>query len=907
MVLLVALALMGGLALAAPLLSRWLGRDAGYALAAGFAVVAATLSTVSPVVLAGDIVSVSWEWIPSLGVSFVLRMDGLSALFCVLVLGVGALIMAYSARYLPEGGPHGAVYCLITAFGGAMLGLVLAGDLVLLYVFWELTTVVSFLLIGMSGGKGARPAVRALLVTATGGLALLGAVVLLIAVLGSSDLAVVLGSRPEVLSSPLGPVIGALVIVAAFTKSGQVPFHFWLPGAMVAITPVSAYLHAATMVKAGIYLLMRFSTLFAGEPGWVLVLISAGLVTSFLGAVWALLERDLKALLAYSTVSQLGLLTASIGVGTAVALAAAVLHTFAHALFKATLFMLVGVIDREAGSRDLRQLSGLMRVMPVTAVLTGLAALSLAGVIPMIGFVSKESLFQGFIGGEVVPGAGAVIGVVAVVISAFTFAYAMRICYGVFAGPTLQPRLREPSWSFLAPAAIAAAAGLVLGPGVTVLNPLVRQASLDIEPWADPPRFAFWHGLSVEMLMSLVTFILGMVLFLGRDRVDWILRRPSSLEGGEMFDRGYAVLLRAGYAIGTTARSDTAAVFLSRPVLGLVALGGVGALTYAEWGGERAPSEPADWVVLALMALTVGGMAVARSVLGMVVLGGTAGLLMTVWFLGAGAVDVALTLLLAEILTAIVAAFVLWRSPRFLPRDDHRLGTAAAGVLAVLAGAAAAAGTAALTGRRELSAVGEYFLRSAEPETGGANVVNTILVDFRGFDTMGEISVLAAVALGLSAVRMDRAEDGRHAVPYRSPVLTPAYRLLAPFIAVFSAYLLLRGHQAPGGGFIAALVAGILVAFRVLIGRPGATDGMTRPGVAWAPGWGLSLSVLAGAAAMAAGKEFLTPLKTSWPVPGLGEVELSSSLLFDLGVYLVVLGLMVTAVVRLGGEKEPVA
>ncbi|WP_344236330.1 hydrogen gas-evolving membrane-bound hydrogenase subunit E [Actinocorallia libanotica] len=901
MVLLTALALMGGLTLAAPLVSRRLGRDAGYALSAGFAAVALVLSMVSPTVLAGGVVSASWEWIPSLGVAFTLRLDGLSALFCVLVLGVGALIMAYSARYLPEGGPHGFIYCLITAFGGSMLGLVLAGDLVLLYVFWELTTVVSFLLIGMSGGKGTRPAARALLVTASGGLALLGAVVLLVAVVGSSDLGVVLDSRREVLSSPLGPAIGALLIVAAFTKSGQVPFHFWLPGAMVAITPVSAYLHAATMVKAGIYLLMRFTTLFAGVPAWSLVLMGAGFLTAFLGAIWALQERDLKALLAYSTVSQLGLLTASIGVGTAVALAAAVLHTFAHALFKATLFMLVGVIDREAGNRDLHQLSGLARVMPVTAVLTGLAGLSLAGVIPLIGFVSKESLFQGFTGAQVVPGAGAVAGVLAVAVSALTFAYAMRIFYGVFAGPTLQPRLREPSWSFLAPAAVASVAGLILGPAVTVLNPLVRQASLDIEPWAVPPHFSFWHGFSIELFMSGATIAIGLALFLFRDRVDRVLRRPSPLEGGELFDQGYGRLLDAGSAVAGLTRRDSTAVFLARPVVGVVLLGAVGAVTYTGWGGARPPSEPADWIVLALVASAVAGLVAARSVLGMVMLSGAVGLLLTVWFLQAGAVDVALTLLLAEILTAVVAALVLWREPRTLPPERRRGALAGCG-LAVLTGVTAAAGAAALTGRREISAAGEYFLRTAEPETGGHNVVNTVLVDFRGFDTLGEISVLAAVALGLASAKVGRPEDRGRLEPYDSPVLAPAYRILAPVIGVLSAYLFLRGHQEPGGGFIAALVAGLLVAFGVLIGRA-TTDRTVRPGVAWPPGWGLPISVAAGLAAVAAGRAFLAPLKASWTVPLLGPVELSSSLLFDFGVYLVVLGLMVTAVVRLGAGE----
>jgi NADH:ubiquinone oxidoreductase subunit 2 (subunit N)/multisubunit Na+/H+ antiporter MnhE subunit len=334
-ILLVGLASMGGLALLAPLLERRLGRDAGYPLAAGFVAVAILLAAVAPGAMDGG-VAVSWRWLPAFGVSFALRLDGLTSLFCLLVLGVGALIMMYCPRYLAARGRHGLTYFLLTLFGGAMLGLVLSEDLVSLYAFWELTSVVSFFLIGTSGARSVRPAVRGLLVTGMGGLALLVAVVLLASVVGTTDLASVLAARRQVLASPLAPVVAALVIVAAFTKSAQWPFHFWLPGAMVAITPVSAYLHAATMVKAGIYLLLRFSTVFAGRPVWALTLTGVGLVTAVLGAAEALREHDLKALLAYSTVSQLGLLVAAVGVGTTVALAAAILHTFAHALFKAT-------------------------------------------------------------------------------------------------------------------------------------------------------------------------------------------------------------------------------------------------------------------------------------------------------------------------------------------------------------------------------------------------------------------------------------------------------------------------------------------------------------------------------------------------------------------------------------------
>ncbi|MFE7765338.1 hydrogen gas-evolving membrane-bound hydrogenase subunit E [Streptomyces sp. NPDC057438] len=893
------LASMGALAAAAPVLERRLGRDAGYVLAAGFVALAVLLGLAARAPLAGDPVTVSWQWMPSLQVVFTLRLDGLSWLFCILVLAVGALILAYSARYLPEEGRHGRLYTLLTAFGTAMLGLVLAGDLVLLFVFWELTTILSFLLIGTTGPHAARPALRALLVTALGGLALLVAVVLLAVTVGTTDLATVLAAREEILESPVAPAVGALLILAAATKSAQFPFHFWLPGAMVAITPVSAYLHAATMVKAGIYLLLRFSALYAGQPGWSLTLTMVGLVTAVLGAVQALREHDLKALLAYSTVSQLGLLTAAIGVGTTVALAAAVLHTFAHALFKATLFMLVGIIDKQAGSRDIRKLSGLRRVMPVTATLTGLASLSLAGVAPLIGFVSKESLFQGFAGADMFPGASLVAGTLAVTASALTFAYATRIFYDAFAGPTTQRRLYEPAWSFLAPAAVAAAAGLILGPAVTVLNPLMSRAVLEAEPWGVPPYFSFWHGMSLELGMSAVTMVLGLALFVLRARTEVLLGRLPHLGGTASFDRTYSGVLRLGKLVGRPDLQATPGPFLVRPVLAVIALGVAGAVLLgvpAAAPTDRAADGPLEWGVLLLLAAVVAGLITADSSVATVAFLGATGLIVTVWFLLAGAPDVALTLLLVEVLTAVAAAFVLRDLRPYARRPDRRRGTPAAWCAAVLAGCAATGGTLALIGHRELSPAGDYFLNNAKPQTGGSNVVNTILVDFRGLDTLGESVVLAAVALGLVLLlpRAPGSTGARDLSPAAyATVLGPAYRVLAPAMALLSAYLFLRGHNEPGGGFIAALTAGIAVALAQLSGV--ALPRWVRSGPLVAVG--LLLALTAGLAATLTGRPFLTPLKPLGDGPG-------TALLFDAGVYVVVLGLMAGFVDRLTSPRS---
>ncbi|MGY1752040.1 hydrogen gas-evolving membrane-bound hydrogenase subunit E [Blastococcus sp. SYSU D01042] len=899
MILVVALGAMAALAVLAPLLARRLGPATGYVLTAGFLAVGGLLATAAPTVGDGGAVTFSRPWLPSLGdAAFSLRLDGLAGLFCIIVLGVGALIMAYCPRYLGRDSANGTVYGLLTVFAGAMLGLVLADDVVVLYVFWELTTVCSFFLVATAGPVAIRPARRALLITAAGGLALLVAVVLLVGIVGSTDLGTILAERDAVLASPLAPVIGLLVATAAFTKSAQFPLQFWLPGAMVAMTPVSAYLHAATMVKAGVYLLMRTSPLFAGEAAWSALLVTVGLASAVIGAFMALREHDLKAILAHSTVSQLGLLIAVTGVGTSTALAAAMLHTFAHALFKATLFMLVGIIDKETGSRDIRDLSGLRRVMPVTAAVTGLAALSMAGVPPLLGFVSKEYLFQGALQADFAPWAGPVTGGLAVVASALTFAYGLRIFHGAFGGPTRQPDLYEPSPAFLAPAAVSAVAGLALGPGIRWLDPLVTRAAADVVPVVDV-RFYFWHGLSPELLMSAITIAVGTTLFLARAPVDRSLQRLRLPDGGRWFDRAHDGLLALGSAIGRPDRASAPAPHLVRPLLVLLVLGVAAVATVDGLPAPRATVGPLDWPVLALLAGTVLAAVLVRSVLGALGLIGLVGLVVAVWFLLTGAPDVALTLVLVEILTTVVAVLVLRRVPLHLPRGSRPrvLGT---GALALALGALAAAGTYALTGRREISDAGAYHLRAAVPETGGSNVVNTILVDFRAIDTFGEAVVLGAAALGLLALLGagtpggGRAPSVRTGSPDPGLVLQVAARVLVPGMAVLSAWLLWRGHDEPGGGFIAALVAGIAVGVhQVAHGFPGLPR-LLQP--VTLVGSGLVVALGSGLVPVLWGDAFLTP----YSVPVLSAVGIGSAVVFDLGVLLLVLGLLVAAFDRLG-------
>lgn len=905
MVLLTALLAMLAAAATTPLMSRRLGRNAGYPLSVAFLGVAGLLLTQTGRVLDGATVVERRTWVSALDVTFTLRMDGLGLLFVILVLGVGALVMAYAPRYLSPGN-HQRLYTILTLFAGAMLGLVLAGDLVLLLVFWEVTTVCSFLLIAGRGTTGTRAAVRALVVTAGGGLALLGAVVVLGTAVGTTDLATVIAIAPRSLTPAQEAVVATLVIVAAFTKSAQLPFHFWLPGAMVAITPVSAYLHAATLVKAGIYLLLRTSPMFADEPGWHVTLVTVGLTTAVFGAFVALRQHDLKALLAYSTVSQLGLIVGLVGVGTTASLAAAALLTAAHALFKATLFMLVGIIDREAGSRDLRRLSGLWRVMPVTAVLTGLAAMSMAGVPPLVGFVAKEELFYAFLGTSEAGWTGdaawpgPVAGVLAVLAASLTFAYSARIILGAFAGPVLQRKLYEPRLTFLAPAGVSAVLGLVLGIVPWVLNPFVNRTVLDTGVTVGESDLALWHGFSPALGMSVVAITAGVALHVGRGRVRRLIGEDRPVYAPMIFDRAWDALLRLGAAVGRPTDTTLLGPHLLGVAAGIVAVVGFGALALG-WPAALAPgtSRAEDWVLLAVLLPAVLALAVGRSSTGAMVLVGIIGFTLAAWLLVLGAPDVAFTLLLVEILTVVVAVPVLRRMPDPLPRRRSPWGSTAAVVVAVAVGASAGLATWLLAGRRGASPAAEYLLTEAENQTGGTNVVNTVLVDFRGLDTLGEISVLLAAALGLLVLLgpWSRRTDG--AAGFFSPgeraVLGAGARVVIPILLAVAAVLFWRGHDLPGGGFIAGLVASSVLAVARL-----AEIRMPAPRAVPLLAWGLGTALVAGILGLLVSGSFLEPFRIPFPVPG-GYV--TSSLVFDIGVVLVVLGLVTAALDRL--ESAP--
>ncbi len=907
--LVIAVATLFALAAVTPVLVRLLGRNTGYLGAVVLAGWTVALGLRAPEVLAGTAVTSEVAWLPAAGLSLSLRMDAIGLLFALIVLGIGALVLAYAARYFPAGSDKAARYlALLTTFAGAMLGLVLADDIVLLFVFWELTSISSFFLIG-GLGEGKQGATRAFLVTALGGLSLLAGVLLLQVAAGTASIAAMVADPSAILASPVLPGAIVLLLVAAFTKSAQFPFHFWLPGAMVAPTPVSTYLHAATMVKAGIYLLFRFTGVFAGVALWQVSLVLVGFGTAVFAAVVAMKATDLKRLLAYSTVSQLGFLTGLIGIGTPLALAAAGLHVLAHALYKAALFMTVGVVDHETGTRDIRELGGLRRTLPLTATAGGLAAISMAGLPPLVGFVSKEEAFAGVVEGTTtVAWLGPVGAVLAVVASIGTFAYSTRYYLRTFEGPERTPAHHAPAL-FELPALLLALAGVALGVVVPLLDPLVNGVAVAATGAGPDLHLALWHGLTVPLAMSAVVVGVGVLLVVARNRVEVAQDRVTTPTGASAFDRTYDAILSFGGLVGRLATSNRPAAYLL-PVLAVVLSVGAAAVWTVDIVGPPAPSLRADWAIVILLGLSILGVAQARSRLGAVANLGLAGFLVAGWFVLIGAPDLALTQLLVETLTVALVVVVFRRLPEVFIRGEARRKVGA-GAIAVIVGVLAGAATYALTGRRDISAVGQRYLDEGASLTGGDNVVNTILVDFRALDTLGEITVLGVAGLGIYAI-VRLVQRGAIARPPDRPigaddppasrgalggvVLRTANTVLAPIMVIASLWLLVRGHDAVGGGFIGGLTAGSAVVLlylsqgheRVWRSRFLRIVPLIGSGLAIGVGYGLAGLGLTGA--LLAGGKVTLP----------GGLQIAPSLVFDVGVYLVVIGMVVAIVRHLG-------
>ncbi|WP_420176585.1 hydrogen gas-evolving membrane-bound hydrogenase subunit E [Luteococcus sp. OSA5] len=895
-----------GLSLLGAVVGQSWGRQAGWLMSAGLAVAAGVVGwlAVTQPGLAWDI-----PWIPQLGVSLALRLDGLAVLFTLVVLVIGALVMAYSVNYLKDG-PHGRFYSLLVAFAASMTGLVLAEDLLLLWVMWEFTTICSFLLIAQSGDKGIRPAVRTFVLTAAGGLCLLAAVAVARYATGTLTLAEVLQHDSWAGHEQLLVVAAVLVAVAAFTKCAQFPFHYWLPDAMVASTPVSAYLHAAAMVKAGIFLLVRFSTLFAGLAVWDWSLLLTGLFTALLGATLAMQRFDMKELLAYSTISQLGFLVATIGIGSSYAVIGALTHVVAHALFKSALFMGVGVIDEQTGTRDIRKLRGLWKSMPVTSAALVVAAAAMAGIPPLFGFVSKEALFGAMTG---MPVALAVpVGLSAVLAATLTFAYCGRLLVYTLPGGRMENAPSDGPVSMLAPVVIASFAGIVFGPFAGALDPMLSDAASEVTGQAEHAHLTLWHGFNWALGMSVAVIVLGCLAVAARERLEPFFGRVHTpFSGVKTVDTARTVMVGSAYRLGTITRTDSPSRHLGAGLAALIVLVVVSVFNSGLFPMPQDSERPYDWFIAVLVWVGVGFTILGRSRVALVTTVGITGFSVALLLFKLGAPDVALTQLLVEILTVVMLVLLLGRLPRAFHRTGRR-GIALAGALGALTGLVGFLLAWNLQADARVSDVGQWYLANAERLTGGSNVVNTILVDFRALDTFGELCVLGVTAMAILV-----ALEARGLLPQRAHLYTvgkgnPALdahdnnitlqvvsRVVGPVLVILSVWLYFRGHYNPGGGFIAALMMGAALCL-VYLAHGRNAKVLDIPAMLLVS-VGILTSVGTGLLGYTKGS-FLTPIK--WHV---GPFDISSVLLFDLGVFLAVVGLMLSALARLGeaGSRTP--
>lgn len=871
----------------------------------------------APAVFRGEIPSVSWPWLPGLGLDFAFFLDGYGFLFAGLIYGIGLLIILYARYYLSEADPMGRFYAMLLAFMGAMLGIVLADNILLLIVFWELTSISSFLLIGYwrhqaEARQGAR---MALAITGAGGLALLGGALLLGEIVGSYSLREILAAGDLIRGHELYVPALLLVLLGAFTKSAQVPFHFWLPHAMAAPTPVSAYLHSATMVKAGVFLLGRLFPALAGTEIWTLLVTGFGLATMVFAAYGALFKDDLKGLLAYSTISHLGLITLLFGLGTPAGAVAGVFHIINHATFKASLFMSAGIIDHEAGTRDIRRLGGLRRYMPITMWLAMIAAAAMAGVPLLNGFLSKEMFFhemvvegrQFGIGGWVLP-------VIATLGGLLSAAYSIRFVHDVFFGEAreaLEKTPHEPPRYMRVPVeiliglcvAVGVAPALVVGPllGVAVGGVLL----------GDVPYFslAIWHGFNVPLMMSVIALGGGVALYAVRERAEALHRRTfPAITGKGCFDALVARTVGLAGAVvrvlddGTTRRN----VLLIVGAAVLLALAAALEHGIAPGGAERIEAPPpalAIWLLLLVTLVALGRYHHQRFFALIAV--GVVGLLSALTFVYVSAPDLALTQLSVEVVTTALLLLSLNLLPRRSPHESTPGRRRFDAVFSLVAGGGVAAAAYAVM-TRPFESISQFHLEQSVPGGGGHNVVNVILVDFRGFDTLGEITVVGIAALCVYAMLADSAVsraspegESRHA-----QMLLIGTRIMLPLMLAVGLYIFLRGHNAPGGGFIAGLVAAVALITQYMASGSVWTERRLTDNYFPVFGWGLMLAGLTGVGSWLFGYPFLTSSFTHLHWPVVGDFEAATVLFFDLGVFLTVVGSVVLMLALIGKQRD---
>jgi multicomponent K+:H+ antiporter subunit A len=895
----------------------------------------------------GGVVRTSLPWAPQFGIELTLRLDGYAWLFTMLVSGMGLLVVLYARYYMSAQDPVPRFFSFLLAFMGAMLGVVLSGNLIQLVVFWELTSLTSFMLIAYwyhreDARRGAR---MALIVTVSGGLCLLLGVLILGSIVGSFDLDAVLSAGELIRADPWYAPALLLILLGVFTKSAQFPFHFWLPHAMEAPTPVSAYLHSATMVKAGVFLLARLWPAMSGTDLWFWLISGAGAATLLVGAFSATFQRDLKGVLAYSTISHLGLITLLLGMNSKLALIAAVFHMLNHATFKASLFMAAGIVDHETGTRDIGRLGGLWGRMPVTSLVATVAAAAMAGVPLLNGFLSKEMFFSASLQSEDASRLWITLPLVATLAGAFSVAYSLRFIHQVFLGPPSSdlPRTpHEPLRGMLLPGAVLVLACLLVGtlPAQTVGPLLATAARSLLGPEVPEYTLAVWHGLSTPLLMSFAALAggTGLYLFLLFTRRT-MMRTPllSRLNAARIFD-----VLSVGAIRGAGRLTRLLFSWRLQPLLLVIVcaalIAGTLPLLIEGWTRGDQPHTPLDPLFL-LLWLVGGACALGAAFqakfhrLAALILVGVVGLVTCLTFAWFSAPDLALTQIAVEVVTVVLILLGLRWLPRRLEFDDVRRETTQAklrrardAIVAVAAGTGFAALAYAVLTRSSTADLAPFYIRNALEVAEGRNVVNVILVDFRGFDTLGEITVVGIVAMIVYALlrrfrpapevmEVPRAQrrDGEDGQPPPDPrgllpggdLRIPAVlaRLLLPMAGMVSLYFLLRGHNAPGGGFVGGLVMATAVIVQYMVGGTMWVEARLRVHPLQWMGFGLLAAAGAGLIAWLWSLPFLTARAAHLHLPLFGDLHLSTVLLFDLGVYMLVVGATMLILVALAHQS----
>ena len=843
---------------------------------------------------------VELPWAPSLGLSLSFNLDGLGLLFAILITAIGALVVLYASRYLEDHAHAGRFYASLFAFMGAMLGVVLSDNVVTLFVFWELTGFTSYLLIGFEHERAAAraAALQALIVTGAGGLALLAAGVLLVDVSGTANLSMMGAARAAIVGSPFYGGIAGLILLAAFTKSAQVPFHFWLPNAMEAPTPVSAYLHSATMVKAGVYLIARMTPLVGSTPLWTTAVTVAGAATMMVGAYRAVQEVDLKRILAYSTVSALGVLTMLLGVGSREAITAALVYLVAHAGYKGALFLIAGAIDHETGTRDISALGGLRRAMPITAVAGGAAALSMAGVPLTAGFVGKDGAYEALLrAADWFPW------LLALMVIASILLGLAGLVAGVlpFRGDTARPKeVHDPAWPLWMPPLVLALSGLFVGVAPSVLNAPLSSATTAVAGTSVEVSLAVWHGLTTALVLSVLTLAAAGSAYVVHHAVRSRTWRPRY--GSEDFYEGVLSGLNAvSRVIAPPLHSASLRTYVMVIVATSVAVGGAALITDPGFGtaGPHTSITAHDALIVCLIMAGAIAAALARSTMSAVLSLGAVGYGVAMMFLSFGAPDLAMTQFSVETLTVLIYVLV-FRHFRELGQLSPRLVRARDGLIAAGIGVFISGLLMSIATTETAPELREYFARLGPTVGHGRNIVNVILVDFRAFDTLGEITVLATAAIGVRGLLRFGA-DGRAphepVQPVNSPIFRTAARLLTPLLLVFSVFLLLRGHNEPGGGFVGGLVAAAAFAlYAIAFGVKRSRQALFVKPLTLL-GAGLLLALFSGLPAVVLGQPFLTAL---WAP---GSLPLGTPVLFDIGVFLVVTGVVLMMLFSLAEES----